>query len=668
MAADRAPAEPAAPIETDERFAHQPALDGVRALAVSAVVLFHADVPGFGGGYVGVSVFFTLSGFLITSLLIREHRHTGQVDASGFYARRARRLLPASALCLTGVVVLAGLGAWHQVTHLQRDVWAAALQVFNWLRLTGDTSYADLVARSGGQVSPLEHYWSLAIEEQFYWVWPLAFAGLAALALRTGRRLAVVLAVPTALAIVAAPAIGAVWGPEAAYWSTFARVGEILTGAVAAAVVAERGAPRWARPLAPVCLVLIAGAVVWFPTANGPAYAGWLPALSIVTVGLLLGLQGEGALRRGLAVRPLVALGAISYGVYLFHWPIFTLVDEARLGRGGAALLAARLGLTLAVAVASYFLLERPVRLSRRSPRPTLVAGGVVTLAVLLIALTLPENAPVIDTAGSAAAEAAITGRRIGDVDVAASDEAVPPEGWRVPVLTAPRTDRPVRILVVGDSTAKATGGGLARWAAANPDRAQVTIKGQAGCGFVQGGTRVFPQGDQAIPDECDAYVDEVIPAKVAELQPDVVMAMTTAWDVINQRFEGTGPEAPMDPEYRHRIEAGLAEATDAMLAAGAPQVVWIAEPTVDPIWNPVHSPQEERERHAVLHDTMGALAAQHPDQVAVADLAWWIDQAGLATDHGARPDGVHLSASAAERLATDWLGPVLVNASVRGR
>jgi peptidoglycan/LPS O-acetylase OafA/YrhL len=243
---------------SDRRFAYQPALDGVRALAVTAVLLFHADVAGFGGGYVGVSVFFTLSGFLITSLLIGEHRRSGRIDAAGFYARRVRRLIPASAACLLAVIVLANLGAWDQVAHLRRDLWAAALQVFNWLRLSGSTSYGDLFSQSAGQVSPVEHYWSLAIEEQFYWVWPLAFAGLASLAVRSGRSLVAVLAVPTALAIVAAPLIAVAWGPEAAYWSTFARVGEILTGALAAAVVADRGAPRWTRHGAVPALVLIA--------------------------------------------------------------------------------------------------------------------------------------------------------------------------------------------------------------------------------------------------------------------------------------------------------------------------------------------------------------------------------------------------------------------------
>ena len=650
------------------RFAYQPALDGVRAAAVTVVLLFHADVPGFGGGYVGVSVFFTLSGFLITSLLIGEHRSAGRIDASGFYARRARRLLPASALCLGGIILLSGLGAWDQVTHLRTDIWAAALQVFNWLRLTGDTSYGDLFAQSAGQVSPVEHYWSLAIEEQFYWVWPLAFAGLATVAVRLRKPLLLVLGVPTLVAVAIAPVIGAVWGPEAAYWSTFARVGEILTGAVAAAIVAERRAPRWTRPAAPFALVLIGLAVVFFPSASGPAYEGWLPALSVVTVVLLLGLQHDGPLRSGLSLKPFVALGAISYGVYLFHWPIFTLVDEARLGQGGIVLLAARLGITLVVAVLSYHVVEKPLRLHKRPPRPTLVAGGILTVAILVLALTVPDRSLTIDTAGDAADAAAIQPNAPTEGLAVASGTVVGPDRWEQAGLEAPATNRPVRILVLGDSTAKATGGGLARWAAAHPEQAQVTIAGQAGCGFVQGGTRVFPQGDQDISPECDQYVDEVLAAKVAELQPDVVMMMTTAWDVINQRFEGTGPEAPMDPEYQRHVQEDFADATQAVLDAGAPQVVWVAEPTVNPIWNPVHSPQEEPERHGVLHDAMADLAAQHPDQVSVAPLAWWIDDAGLAEDRGARPDGVHFSAETAESIATGWLGPLLVNAAVRGR
>jgi peptidoglycan/LPS O-acetylase OafA/YrhL len=152
--------EPAA-----RRFAYQPALDGVRGVAVAMVLLFHAG--WISGGYVGVSVFFTLSGYLITSLALIEHRRTGSPDVPAFYGRRVRRLLPASLACLAGVIVLAAFGLVRDVEHLRRDLWGALAQVYNWVALSGGQSYADLVAGDAGQ-SPLDHYWSLAIEEQFY--------------------------------------------------------------------------------------------------------------------------------------------------------------------------------------------------------------------------------------------------------------------------------------------------------------------------------------------------------------------------------------------------------------------------------------------------------------------------------------------------------------------
>ena len=152
-------------------FARQPALDGVRALAVALVLLFHQG--WLSGGYVGVSVFFTLSGYLITSLALVEHDRTGRLDVRAFYGRRIKRLLPASLVCLVGVVVLAFTGVFDAVEHLRRDLWGALLQVYNWVSLSGDLSYAELVGGDEATRSPLDHYWSLAIEEQFYWVWPL---------------------------------------------------------------------------------------------------------------------------------------------------------------------------------------------------------------------------------------------------------------------------------------------------------------------------------------------------------------------------------------------------------------------------------------------------------------------------------------------------------------
>jgi len=162
---------------------YQPALDGVRSVAVLAVVVFHGGAGWLTGGYLGVSVFFTLSGFLITRLLLDEHARDGRIDLGRFYSRRIRRLIPASCLCLAlGTAV-----GWFESTQAtRREVAGAALQVSNWVQLTSERSYGDLFQAG---VSPVTHFWSLAIEEQFYLVWPIVFIGAIALARR--RRTAV---------------------------------------------------------------------------------------------------------------------------------------------------------------------------------------------------------------------------------------------------------------------------------------------------------------------------------------------------------------------------------------------------------------------------------------------------------------------------------------------
>ena len=184
------------------RFGYQPALDGVRGIAVALVLCFHGGFGWMPGGYVGVSVFFTLSGFLITTLALREHGATGRLDVPAFYGRRLRRLLPASVACVAGVLVIAAFGGFEGAEGLRRDAVAALLQVFNWAALTEGRSYADVIG-GGARLAPLDHYWSLAIEEQFYWLWPLAL--LAILRLPRRGRITVVAAI-TILAAARGPA------------------------------------------------------------------------------------------------------------------------------------------------------------------------------------------------------------------------------------------------------------------------------------------------------------------------------------------------------------------------------------------------------------------------------------------------------------------------------
>ncbi len=370
------------------RIEYQPALDGVRAVAVAMVLLFHGGVGWMGGGYIGVSVFFTLSGYLITSLLLAEADATHAVRVGAFLSRRARRLLPASAVCIVAIAVCSRYGLLDGVANLERDLLGATFQVQNWVLLASGDSYTEVLATVGGQRSPLEHYWSLAIEEQFYWMWPLAFGWLAT---RHRALLSRRLAVMTVAAGVAAPLIAVIWGGDAAYWATPARLAEILVGAwLAVALSGRRLGGMWAAWPAPLALGALVAAAVVLPSDGGVMYRGALPLVGVASALLIAGLQAPGPLRSLLALGPLVALGRISYGVYLYHWPIYVIVDEARTGLSGPALLGLRLAATGVAAALSYVLIERPIRSADWRPRPTLAGALLATSAVAVTALVVP--------------------------------------------------------------------------------------------------------------------------------------------------------------------------------------------------------------------------------------------------------------------------------------
>src|SRR6185295_12280225 len=250
------------------RLAYQPALDGVRGVAVTMVLLFHGGIPWMRGGYFGVSMFFTLSGFLITSLLVREYEDTARVSPGAFYMRRAKRLLPASTVCLAVVSIMATRDVWRGADHLRRDALGALFQVANWVQLGGGGSYTDLQSKSAGLLSPLDHYWSLAIEEQFYWVWPLAFWGVARLGRRHGWSLTRIMLAMTTVCAAAAPLIALIWGRDAVYWATPARAAEILIGALLAVALREGKivAQRW---MAPVFLAAVVAIAIVLPAVGG---------------------------------------------------------------------------------------------------------------------------------------------------------------------------------------------------------------------------------------------------------------------------------------------------------------------------------------------------------------------------------------------------------------
>ncbi len=383
------------------QLAYQPALDGVRGVAVVLVVVFHLDVGVFDGGYLGVSVFFTLSGFLITALLVGEWNSPGDGTQRGiglgrFYVRRIKRLMPAGIATLLAVAALAAVGLLARTPRLQGDLTAAAWNVFNWRELWSGDSYAELFQ----QESAVAHFWSLAIEEQFYLVWPLTMlflfkrCGLGRHGLL--RVLGVLFLLSAATALMASP--------EVAYFATWTRASEILAGALLAVWMSTSSRPTWPNwwrwlPAASLSIIVVAAIVT--PTATGWAYEGGLPVFALVSVALIAGLQIPSHTTRAMSWLPLVSLGKVSYGVYLVHWPVFVVLDEQRVGVGGWSLAVFRLAVTGIIAVTMFFVLERPIRQSQRSVRP-IVAAGCAVLAMSIVtvaAFAVSDDTIVADPA-----------------------------------------------------------------------------------------------------------------------------------------------------------------------------------------------------------------------------------------------------------------------------
>jgi peptidoglycan/LPS O-acetylase OafA/YrhL/lysophospholipase L1-like esterase len=678
------------------RFAHQPALDGVRGVAVALVLLFHQG--WLSGGYVGVSVFFTLSGYLITSLALVEHDQSRRLAVGAFYGRRMRRLLPASLACLVGVLLLAWGGLFDGVEHLRRDLWAALAQVYNWSALGGGQSYAQLVGTADAARSPLDHYWSLAIEEQFYWVWPLA---MVVILRRPARGRLVLIGALTALAALTAPLIAVLAGPDAAYWATPARLGEILAGALLAVVLHHYGSRRPLPPsaagLAGGGLAAIACAAVLWPRDSGPAYGGWLPVFALATVGLIAGLQVPSLLRRGLSWRPLVTLGAISYGVYLFHWPVFVLLDERRTHLPSLPLFTLRALVTLALATVSYRYLERPVRAARPRPRAVGISAATACVAVaaavaLVPATTAPywmvdepadaapppteSTAPVLATPAPTSTQATLAPTIAPTVAptlaptptepaVLAAAGTAPPTTPASAVPTAPplppAPTRPVRAMIVGDSTAMATAKGMLTWAQLHPSFLSVTLAAAPGCGIIADGAAAGDP-DRVFATEC-ARLRARLPAQQAARRPDVVVGMVTLTDLDDRTWDpAEGKLSPADPRFFERLVAAYDERSIAFLTGGAARVLWIAPPVPLIPQSAVDDELSADARNARYVDALRAVAARHPGQVEVVDLAAWL---AARSDAPSRPDGLHWSPAGSRQIAEQLLGPVVVAAGV---
>ncbi|HWC11580.1 MAG TPA: acyltransferase family protein, partial [Acidimicrobiales bacterium] len=358
---------------------YMPALDGLRALAVIAVLAYHADLRWAQGGFLGVDVFFVLSGFLVTALLLTERQRFGNFSLARFWGRRARRLLPAVAVLLAAVAVAVPLLASDQGYRLRGDLGAALAYVSNWRLIFEEQSYF----QATGRPPLLQHLWSLAVEEQFYLLWPLALGfGLR----RTGRRRkvgAAALVLAGASTVLMAVLHDPAADPSRVYYGTDTRLAALLVGAALACYWPARTAKP--RPRVPHAVLEVAGlaALVGLLLCvrelhqyrPGLYRGGFLGVALLAAVIVAVGASRRPTLlSRFLAQPPLVWLGKRSYSVYLWFWPVFMLTRPyADVPFGGWRLLVLRLAITLGLAMASYRFVEEPIRngaLSRLRPSP----------------------------------------------------------------------------------------------------------------------------------------------------------------------------------------------------------------------------------------------------------------------------------------------------------
>ena len=437
-------------------LSYMPALDGIRGVAIIVIMGYHGGVFLTSGGFYSLDTFFALSGFLITSLLISEWQRSATIRLGRFWARRARRLLPALLVVLIGVSLFAAfVVAAGTYPTLREDAISALFYYANWHFIGVGSNYFNQTALT----SPLTHTWSLAVEEQFYLLWPLVVLGLVTIWKST--RVLLIVCVIGALA--SSIEMGVLYSPgdvNRVYYGTDTRAQSLLVGAALAVLLsmwADRrrrlgtvpagndqalrlgGDPAWAvqtaRGRIAVLGVGLAGvatsAVLWTVVSYNDAWAyrgGFLVA-ALATTAVLFSVvcSQHSILARSLSVAPLRYVGRISYGLYLWHFPLFIWLDHARTGLTGYPLFALRLAVTLLVATVSFYVIERPIRQGSflRGWRPwALTPAAVLATAVALIMATF---APPV------AAKSPTPGPRVS---------------------AASSTGPPVKALVLGDSTA----------------------------------------------------------------------------------------------------------------------------------------------------------------------------------------------------------------------
>jgi peptidoglycan/LPS O-acetylase OafA/YrhL len=625
------------------------AFDGLRGLAVAAVLLFHAQISWARGGFLGVSAFFTLSGYLITALLLDEHARAGTVSLRSFWSRRARRLLPAAYLAIAGVLLYgATVATPDQVRTLRGDVISALAYVSNWRFYFEGRSYAQLFSAP----SPVLHFWSLSIEEQFYIVFPLLLIG--AVRVTRGRRplLAGLFTAVIAASVVESILLFSASGESRVYYGTDTRAAELLVGGLLAVALHGRALPRATTRMRVTATAAGAAALAvilfWWATVNQSAswlYHGGFTLHAALIAIVIVVVRVDGPLARAIAAWPIAWLGTISYSVYLFHWPIYLWLTPARTGLSTAPLLALRLAVTLPLAFASYVFLEQPilrgVRLRGRAAR---AAVPITTVALV---------ATLVGVTWSPAATAIVYGPLHSHT---LADVAPPSPHGSPPLYRVPSPPRPLRILVVGDSVGLTLGRGFEEWARSTK-AATVMNLGHVYCPL--GRDAPYVAGFVVIKSPKACNWTQKWEQVVSTFDPDVTIVLYDIWELALRQLPGSSQWVkPGDPSLDSWQLSEYEAAADVLSARGG-KVAWMTIPCTstatvskpDGIW--------------YLDERTIPRLADARSSVHVLDLSTKICPGGQYQPRidgvaDARPDGSHFSDAGALAIA-NWAMPIVL-------
>jgi peptidoglycan/LPS O-acetylase OafA/YrhL len=659
------------------------ALDGIRAVAVAAVLLYHAGIGWAQGGFLGVDVFFVLSGYLITGLLAGEYLRTGRISLRYFYFRRARRLLPALLTVVAAVCVYAVIWLPKETAGLREDAGSALTYSTNWWFIAhGQSYFAGLV-----RPSLLLHLWSLAVEEQFYLVWPLLLVLMLRSSSIGGRAEALWSAVVWSVILGAASAAVMAWqyspwvDPSRVYYGTDTRAFELLIGVVLALVQLARSAD--ARPsrtsqavaakladirdaVAGSTLALIVLAFVFLRTDSSVVYPWGLAGVCVASAVLIQSVVSGGAVASLLGARPMVWLGQRSYALYLWHWPVFDVTrPKTDVAWSSTAVFLFRIVASVALAEATFRWIEQPIRAGalgriagrcrgaareRRFALPASVAttslASAAALALLVAAVTATaDRYPVRDVGllvdegpGLGLGAQASTGTAL------AGSQTVPgvPAGFPTPPA------KPLKVTIVGDSQ------GLTLVWSVTPDVSRyldVTNGSVMGCGLFLGRITSTSGGRADLGATCsDAFKKWVDSVRL--VHPDVVVIVAGAWEVYDVDVDGKTLKfgtPDWDQYYRSRLAAGVAQ----LRAAGASRV----ELALIPCWQPVAAmipgfadERFDRARAVHVNDLMKQYGATAGPGVAVADApAQFCTDPKVMGNTAYRVDGVHYLKPGAE-------------------